>query len=456
MTRGRPPARRRGGARAADRLYRMPSAAHAATAPQPPPDRRALEDVQRDRLGRLLREILPRNRFYASKFAEAGLSPGAVNRPEDLARLPFTTKAELVANQQAHPPYGDLLTYPLDRYCRMCQTSGTAGKPLRWLDTSASWGWMLDCWDTIYGTVGVVPGDRLFFAFSFGPFLGFWTAFDAAARRGLLCLPGGGMSSGARLRFLLDNEVTIVLCTPTYALHLTEVARQEGIDLAGSAVRMLIVAGEPGGSIGATRARIEAAWGARVFDHSGMTEIGPAAIECPDNRAGLHLLEADYVAEVIDPATGQIVPPGQTGELVLTNLGRWGSPVLRYRTGDLVRVDAQPCPCGRPERRLGGGILGRVDDMIHVRGNNVYPSALENLIRRFPEVVEYRIEIDRSAALPALRVELEPAPAAAAPALVERVDRAIRDELLFRAEVRAVPPGSLPRFEMKARRIIKN
>jgi phenylacetate-CoA ligase len=416
-------------------------------------DRSTLDDLQRRRLTALVEEILPGNRFYAAKFAAADLTPADIATPTDLARLPFTTKEELASDQAAHPPYGSVLTYPRERYCRLHQTSGTAGRPLRWLDTAQSWNWLLDCWDAMYRMVGVGPEERLFFGFSFGPFLGFWTAFDAAVRLGCLCLPGGGMSSGARLRLLLDNEATVVLCTPTYALRLAEAAREEGIDLAGSSVRMLIVAGEPGGGVPAIRERIESAWGGRVYDHCGMTEIGALGIECPDNPAGLHLLETDCVPEVIDPATGRPVPIGQTGELVLTNLGRWGSPLLRYRTGDLVCVDPQPCPCGRSFIRLRGGILGRADDMIHVRGNNVYPSVLEALIGRFAEVAEYRVEVDQTAALPVLHVELEPFRTMQAADLAARVDRAIRDELLFRAEVRTVAPGTLPRFEMKARRV---
>jgi phenylacetate-CoA ligase len=414
----------------------------------------ALARRQGERLQALLNEILPRNAFYARKFTEAGIDARQMRAPSDLGRLPCTTKADLLADQAAYPPYGRVLTYPQHRYSRYHQTSGTSGRPLRWLDTPQSWQWLLECWEAYFGMIGLRPDDRLFFAFSFGPFLGFWTAFDAAVRLGHLCFPGGGMSSAARLRFLLDNEVTVVLCTPTYALRLAEVAVEEGLNLARSPVRALIVAGEPGGSIPATRSRIEAAWGARVFDHGGLTEVGAIGIECPENPAGLHLLETEYVPEVIDPETGQAVAPGQLGELVLTNLGRWGSPVLRYRTGDLVRADPEPCPCGRPFLRLSGGILGRVDDMIHLRGNKLYPSALEAIIRRFAEVAEYRMEVDRSGSLAALRVEVEPVPAASGDDVAERVSRAIAAELLFRAEVRAVAPGSLPRFEMKAKRLV--
>jgi len=417
-----------------------------------------LSHLQSQRLVHLLAALLPNNRFYAHKLNTAGVDPASIRSLEDLPRLPFTTKNELLADQELHPPYGHVLTYPMERYSRYHQTSGTAGRPLRWLDTPESWTWMLDCWTAYFRILGVRPADRLFFPFSFGPFLGFWTAFDAAARMGCLCLPGGGMSSVARLRFLLENQATVVLCTPTYALRLAEVARQEGLDLPASPVRAVIVAGEPGGSIPATRARIEAGWGARVFDHSGMTEMGPATIEDPDNPGELLVLESDYIAEITDPATGRPVPPGTPGELVLTNLGRLGSPLLRYQTGDTV--------CAAPRHRyqtggdrqllrLEGGIRGRVDDMIVLRGNNFHPSALQTILHRFAELAEYRVEVDRGGTQPVLRIEVEAQAEANGSALVAAVSKAIYDQLLFRAEVRLAAPGSLPRFEHKAQRLVR-
>lgn len=385
----------------------------------------------------------------------ARVDVSSLSLPGDLSRLPFTTKTELLEDQAAHPPYGEIHSLPIERYSRLHQTSGTSGRPLRWLDTAESWSRLLDCWGTMFGMAGVGPSDRLFFPFSFGPFLGFWTAFEAASRMGCLCLPGGGLSSSARLRFLLDNEATVVLCTPTYALRLAEVAQEEGIDLPGSPVRKLIVAGEPGGGIPATRERIERAWGARLFDHTGMTETGPLGIECSEHPGGLHLLETECLAEVIDPESTLAAPTGTEGELVLTTFDRPGSPLVRYRTGDLVRVDPRPCPCGRALLRLDGGIRGRADDMIVLRGNNLHPSALQTILHRLADVAEYRMEVDRSGTLPALLVEVEPQPGVAGDALAERVEHAIRTELLFRAVVRAVPPGSLPRFDMKARRLVR-
>jgi phenylacetate-CoA ligase len=313
----------------------------------------------------------------------------------------------------------------------------------------------------------------MFFPFSFGPFLGFWAGFEGAQRLGFRVLAGGGMSSTARLKFLREHGVTVVCATPTYALRLAEVAAEEGIDLKSSGVRAILVAGEPGGSVPAVRGRIEAAWGARVLDHIGMTEVGPTGFECAENPgAGVHVIETEYVAEVLDPATGRPLSDtgadGGVGELVITNLGRLGSPLIRYRTGDLVRPSRAGCPCGRCLLRLEGGLLSRADDMIFVRGNNFYPSALESVLRRFEAVAEYRVEIHPAGPLTRVRIELEPTAACAAGAgadsgaesggpaeLAERVARAVHDALSFRAEVVTVPVGSLPRFEMKAKRFVR-
>jgi phenylacetate-CoA ligase len=413
--------------------------------------RSALEQIQWERLQTLERTVLPANRFYAAKFA--GARP--LRNLDSVRDWPLTTKAELLADQQQHPLYGSNLTYPAEKYSRIHQTSGTSGKPLYWLDTSASWQSCLDIWKGLYRIAGIGPGDRLYFAFSFGPFLGFWTAFEAAGQLGLFCQAGGGVSTVARLKQIVEHRSSVVLCTPTYAVHLAREAKTQGIDLAHSSVRCVVVAGEPGGSIPATRALIEQGFGARVVDHCGMTEVGPTAIECPDAPASLHIMETDYLAEIVSSTTLEPVAAGQPGELILTTLSRLGSPLIRYRTGDLVVAARGPCACGRALLKLEGGILGREDDMIHLRGNNVYPSAVEAILRRFDDVVEYRITVDESAPLTALRIEVEPAEGVDGSGLAALVGQALRDELLFRADVTPVPVGNLPRFEMKAHRLVR-
>jgi phenylacetate-CoA ligase len=265
------------------------------------------------------------------------------------------------------------------------------------------------------------------------------------------------MSTSVRLQAMIENEASVVCCTPTYAMRMAEVAAQEGIDLKETSVRMLIVAGEPGGAIPATRARIEDAWEARVIDHWGMTEIGSLGIESEDRTGGLYLLDTECIAEILNPETLEPVVPGEVGELVITNLGRVGSPLIRYRTRDLVKASTAEDPSGRKLTWLDGGILGRSDDMVFVRGNNVFPSSIEAVVREIIEVAEFRIELRTVRAMQELCVAIEPIVDAVADVeqLKSKVQSALRQRLGFVIDVRAVSPGELPRFELKSRRIVR-
>jgi len=423
-------------------------------------DRAALAARQGERLGELFSAVEAGNPFWQQRLAG---SAGERDPLARLQRLPFVSKSDLVADQAANPLYGTNLTFGRDAYSRLHQTSGTTtGTPMRWLDTPDSWQWFMDCWAQIFRMVGLRNDDRLAFPFSFGPFVGFWAAFEGANRLGNLCLAGGGMTSQQRLRLIADNEATVVCCTPTYALRLAEIAAESGLDLAAGSVRMLIVAGEPGGAIPAIRQRIESAWGARVFDHWGMTEIGALGVETVETPGSLSILETECVAEIIDPTTGQAAEPDDAGvrrgELVITNLGRVGSPLIRYRTGDLVETDPAPCPAGRSLLRLKGGILGRADDMITIRGNNVFPSSVEAVLREFDQIAEFRIEVRTVRAMHHMRIEIEPVAglsAVEAGELRSRAAAAIRDRLNFNAEIELVAENSLPRFELKGRRFFR-
>jgi phenylacetate-CoA ligase len=421
--------------------------------------RNSIREKQLTELQHLLGTMLPSNRFYASKLGAPGVDRTVTGLESYSAQFPFTTKSELVEDQRAHPPFGSNLTYPAERYTRYHQTSGTTGQPLRWLDTPESWDGMVESWRQIFLAAGVGEADRILFAFSFGPFIGFWLAFEAGQKLRSLCLPAGGLSSEARLRLLVANEATVLCCTPTYAIRLAEVAGREGMDLGETKVRVMIVAGEPGGSIPSTRQRLETLWpGARVFDHHGMTEVGPVTYECPERPGILHVLESAYYAEIIDPQTGAAVLAGKAGELVLTTLGRAGSPLLRYRTGDLVQAAHpadEPCVCGRYELALAGGIIGRVDDMVVVRGVNLYPSAIEDVLRGHTGLAEYRVTVKRTSSLAEFSIEAEPSPACAnAAGLARQIEKDIQSVFALRVPVTLVEPGALPRFEMKARRWI--
>jgi len=417
------------------------------------PGRAEIESAQTAALRAMIR-VLRDNPFYAARLRDAGIGE-STSLTQFRSKMPFTTKQELVDDQLANPPFGTNLAFPIDSYTRFSQTSGTFGTPLRWLDTNESWSWMVGNWARVLEASGVRAGDRIFFAFSFGPFLGFWTAFEAGSRIGCLCIPGGGMSSEARLRAILDNSATVLCCTPTYALRLGETAHEAGIDPSGSRIRAIIVAGEPGAGIPAVRSRIEALWpGARVYDHHGMTETGPVTYECPATPGTLHVMESGFIPEVIAVHPSDTSPVTSTGELILTSLGRIGSPLLRYRTGDIVKLGAESsCACGSFEMALEGGILGRSDDMVVIRGVNLYPSAVDDVIRRFADVLEYRIEITEENAMLEASAIIEPA--ANCPdsrRLAQTVESDLRTAFALRIPVSIAASGVLPRFEHKAKR----
>ncbi|HAV63185.1 MAG TPA: phenylacetate--CoA ligase [Verrucomicrobiales bacterium] len=419
------------------------------------PDRSALEAHQLSKLRELLVAVTATNPFYQAKLPDRKALASITSLKEFFARVPFTTKAELAADHEKHPPYGSNLTFPIEHYTRCHQTSGSTGRPLRWLDTPESWSGLLDSWCEVYRAARVAAADRIYFAFSFGPFLGFWTAFEAGLRVGCLCLPGGGLSSKARLEGILNNQATVLCCTPTYALRLAEVAREQAVDLGASRIRLIIVAGEPGGSVPATRQAISMAWnGARVFDHHGMTEVGPVTHECYSRPGVLRIHGGAYLAEIINPATGAAVTEGTVGELVLTTLGRVGSPLIRYRTGDLVRALAAAAnPDGEVDLCLDGGILGRTDDMLLVRGVNVYPTAVEQIVRECGGIAEYQVKITTERSLTEIELQIEAVEEAEATR--RRLATLLQERLSLRVPVTVAASGTLPRFEMKARRWIR-
>jgi len=406
-------------------------------------DRTELEQHQLARLNQLLAAILPANQFYADKLSASSLPLESLTQ---LPQLPFTTKEEL-AGDETTAGVASNRTFPLDDYVRFHRTSGTRGRPLVVVDTAADWQWFLDTWQYVLDVAEVTAADRALLAFSFGPFIGFWSAHEATAARGALVVPGGGLSTLARLELIESQQLTVLFCTPTYALHMAEVAAEHQIDLTASSVRCLIVAGEPGGSIPAVRQRIETAWQARLIDHTGATEVGPWGYADPEGE-GVHVIESEFLAEFISITSGEVAQEGELSELVLTSLGRSGNPVIRYRTGDLVR----PVYGGKGSDHfvfLPGGVLGRADDMIVIRGVNVFPSSIEQIVRSFPEVAEYRFTVSREKEMDKLLVEIEDSLSDP-----DRVAEEFQLRLGLRVIVECVPEGTLPRFEAKGRRFI--
>ena len=414
-----------------------------------------LRTLQEEKLVAVVASTYGRNRFVTEKFDAAGVAPGDVRTLDDLVGLPFTTKDELMA-AQSEASFSTNCTFDQAAYTRVHQTSGTTGPPLRVFDTAESWDWWGRCWGFVLAGAGLTAQDRLFVPFSFGPFIGFWAALGGADRVGALMIPGGGRTSSQRLGLMAEMGVTAMTCTPTYALRLAEVAREDGFDLSTIPMRITVHAGEPGASVPATKARIEDEWGARCYDHAGASEVGAHSFECEAQPGGTHAIDSEFIVEVVDPASGRSVSPGEEGELVITNLGRVGFPVIRYRTGDVVRVDGAPCPCGRTFTRFDGGVIGRADDMVVVRGVNIYPSAVENVLRGIGALDEFRVTIMRDREMASILIEVECRANSDVEEMVRDVGQAFESSLGLRPEVAMVPRGTLPRFELKAQRFTIN
>ncbi len=406
--------------------------------------REELAQHQVRRLNDLLDQILPQNRFYAEKLAGISRPLRALN---ELTEWPWTSKEELI--EEASSGLAANRTYPLERYVRYHRTSGTHGRPLVVLDTAEDWKWWSDTWQYVLDAAEVQSADRAAMAFSFGPFIGFWSAYEALTARGAMVIPCGGMSSLARVEMIRESRATLLCCTPSYALHLSQVASDHQIDLRRSEVRAIIVAGEPGGSIPAIRDRIEQAWQARLIDHAGATEVGPWGY-ADAARSGLRIVEREFIAEFRSLESDGPARDGELSELVLTTLGRVGAPVIRYRTGDVVRPRFDT-PGANRFVLLEGGVLGRVDDMLIIRGVNVYPSAIEQIVREFPEITEYRMLATKQGEMDALTLEIEDPTQNP-----RRVAERLQLRLGLRVAVHCVDPGSLPRFEHKGRRFVDN
>lgn len=368
---------------------------------------------------------------------------------DGLADLPLLSKSELVSKSPGDP--GRIFTQPRRAYTRFHQTSGTSGHPMPVLDTPADWAWWLQCWRHVLQAADIRDDDVAMMAFSFGPFIGFWTATDALVDAGALVIPGGGMTSQARLQMIVDHGCTVVCCTPTYALHMISVAKEHAIDLRNTTVTRLIVAGEPGGSSPAIRARIEEGWAATVIDHSGASEIGAWGFGSRDGT-GLHVIETEFIAETLcfdsEHPAGRPAAEGEAAELILTGLGRFGGPAIRYRTGDIVRAFKQHDHDCR-FLYLQGGVLGRSDDMMVIRGVNVFPSSVESIVRQIDSVAEFRMIVTKRGEMDTLAVEAELSETAC-----HQLADLIQKRLAMRVGVTPVPEGSLPRFEAKAKRLV--
>ncbi len=424
--------------------------------------RQALQALQLIKLRRLCAFAFAHSPFHRRRFAAAGFHPESLRTWEDRRRIPFMTREDWMASQRAAPPYGDLLAADPAVATRYHLTSGTSGNmPVRVLDGTKDWEWIAEMWCYGLWAFGVRPADIVYLAFGYGSFIGFWGAHYGSEKIGALVVPSGAQNTESRVRQIVELGATTVCSTPTYALRLAQEAAQLGIDLARDGrVDKLIVSGEPAGSIPSAKQQLERIWGAKCGDMAGMTEIGTLAMfECAAQPGGLHIIEDHLIEEVVDPDGDEPVPYGELGERVVTSFGRGLLPLLRYRSRDMVvRVPHTTCPCGRTSDLYSGGIRGRWDDMKIVRGTNVYPRSVEEIVRTCDAIEEFQIYLWRNEDQRdeiSVRVESRPDWSgnwdSVASGLAHQLSAA-HEGLRFHVE--RMPAGSLPRFELKARRLV--
>jgi phenylacetate-CoA ligase len=428
-----------------------------------------LPDIQSEKVQAAFAYLYECSPFYRRKFEQARLTPRDVSSVDDLWKVPVTRKAEWVEDQSANPPWGTFSPLTQEEWTRrgwmFFATSGTTALPRAFRHTAHDrdlWAWI---WARALWAQGVRPGDVLINCFGYGPFVAFWGAHYGMNLIGCPVIPGGGLDTQRRAVFIRTYEPTVLICTPSYALFLAETSAEMGHDPATSSIRLVITAGEPGPCIAATKRRVEEAWGAKMLDIYGCTEMAmaPLGYQClADSRRtegpySMHLLEDCYVAEAIDLASGEPSPPGEPGVSVVSNLFSEAQPILRYEMGDVFTLGESSCPCGRTHRQAVGGFFGRTDDMLKVRGVVVYPATFESVIREVPGVGdEFEVIVDRAkGGMDDVLVRVEAArgePAALEP-VARRTADAIRAHIGLRVRCEALEPGSLERPQMKARRV---
>jgi phenylacetate-coenzyme A ligase PaaK-like adenylate-forming protein len=436
-------------------IVRIPAADEAYWSPEEIMSSEEREAIVLAKLRRQVAYAWERSPFYRRLWAEAGVDPECLRSLSDLVRFPLITKEDVRADQEQFPPFGSNLCCPPEAVTQIHGTSGTTGRPTMFAISRDDWCRIGAAHARIMWSFGVRPGDVVFIGSFFSLYMGSWGALAGAAALGTRAFPYGAGVPGQTERALAYLELirpNVFYGTPSYSLHLARIAGEHGVDPASLGFRIMFFSGEPGAGIPSTKRRIEETFGAAAIDTGSMAEMAPwmTNAECAE-RVGMHLWDDIVYTELVDPDTGEPVGSDGEGIPVYTHLERTSQPMIRLVSGDLGRVTSEPCPCGRTYRRLPEGIYGRVDDMLIIRGINVYPHVIAEAIARVPGTgAEYRIVVERPDELDRLVLEVEADDSGAAAAVRESVKLAVG----LSAVVQIHPVGSLPTTEFKSRRVV--
>lgn len=417
-----------------------------------------LRQLQLKKFKRIFKWAFERSKFHRSVYNAAGITPQDIQTHADIRRIPTIEKSMMRAIQLKDPfPYGDALCVPLTDVCVFRQTSGTTGQPVYQPDTWQDWEWWAECWAYILWAQGYRPSDRVFIPFGYNIFVAFWAGHYAAEKIGCEVVPGGVLDTQARILKIQELRATAMMATPTYILGMADTARRKmGIDPAGLTIQKITCAGEPGASIPSTKKRMEDAWGAKVYDHAGATEIGAWSYECTAQPGGLHVNEALFLVEILDLERGEIIEtPERQGKMVITALDRYAQPCIRFDSKDVIEWSDETCPCGRTFRMIKGGVVGRTDDITKVKGVLLAPAAIEEVVRGIDGLGnEYEVVVDRLGDVDRikLKVELTPEAGEQRQSVETRLKEQLRLKTNLSYRIEFYDFGKLPRYEVKARR----
>ncbi len=418
--------------------------------------REKLKQLQFKKFKRIMTWAYANSKFHRALYDAAGLTPDDIRFFDDIKRVPKVEKSMMRDIQKKDPyPYGDALCVPLEEVSAFRQTSGTTGQPVYQPDTMQDWDWWAECWASVLWSQGYRPRDRVFIPFGYNIFVAFWAAHYGSEKLGCEVVPGGVLDTQARILKIQELKATAMMATPTYILNMADVAINKlGIDPKELTINKITCAGEPGAGIPSTKKRIEDAWGAKVYDHSGATEIGAWSYECEDQPHGMHVNEAMFLVEIEDIDTGEIIEePAIKGKMIITALDRRAQPCVRFDSKDVIEWDPDPCTCGRTFRLIKGGVLGRSDDITKVKGVLLSPAAIEEVVRSIDGLGnEFEIIVDKQGDIDRIKLKVELMPGVAR----RRVETVLIDQLRLKTNLRYrieyYDYGILPRYEVKAKR----
>ncbi|NOX34687.1 MAG: phenylacetate--CoA ligase [Deltaproteobacteria bacterium] len=418
--------------------------------------REKLQHLQFKKFKRILNFAYARSKFHRALYDMAGLTPEDISCFDDIKKIPKVEKSMMREIQNKDPfPYGDALCVPIKEVSVFRQTSGTTGQPVYQPDTWQDWEWWSECWSFTLWAQGYRPEDRVFLPFGYNIFVAFWAGHYAAEKLGCEVVPGGVLDTKARILKIKELKPTAMMATPTYVLGMADTAKNKmGIDPRELSINKITCAGEPGASIPSTKKRMQDVWDARVYDHSGATEIGAWSYECRHQPCGMHVNEAMFLVEIEDLNTGKIIEePGQKGKMIITALDRMAQPCIRFDSKDVIEWDPEPCPCGRTFRLIRGGVIGRADDITKVKGVLLSPGAIEEVVRsldglgdEFEVIVDKQGDVDRVK----LKVELMHGKTRSS------MENILKDQLRLKTnlgyQIEFYDYGTLPRYDVKAKR----